>query len=121
MIKKTLTVTLQEQDAVTKELHDILHVTKGNSEATVVLEPCLLGKMIVEKADLRDAVREVEAFYNHSPTVAPSILTNKEWEAFDEEWKSDPLLNSSQDNKDLEEAQNSVYIPVLHDTDTDES
>lgn len=78
MIKRTLIVSLQEQDPVTKVNHDILRVMRGNSDETVVLEPAIQGKMIVEKSDLSKAILEVETFYkNELPTPTPAIDTDQ--------------------------------------------
>lgn len=64
MIRKTLTVTLIEKDDHTEETHDVLRVTKGPRDTTVILEPVILGKFVVNTEDLKEAVKELEEFYN---------------------------------------------------------
>ncbi len=65
MIKKTLIITIQEKDSITKELHDIVELKRGNKTENIVLKfanPS--GQLLVDKQDLYDGIREIEAFYS---------------------------------------------------------
>lgn len=108
MIKKTLTVTLQEKDPVTKEEHDILMVKRGHKDTHITIEPCILGKVLVEKVDLANAVAEIEAFYSGKP--APTHAVN---EKFDEP-TTVTIETSLQVPKELKEAMKDTYFAVEH-------
>ncbi len=124
MIKKTLTVTLQEKDAYTKEIHDILNLKRGN-EVNVILEfanPS--GKLIVNKQDLYDGIREIELFYGDKTSkfdlpIVVNIEAPTQCEPHPRQQLSDDFNEAvdAQINKEIEDAAQAIHIPIVYGED----
>ncbi len=126
MIKKTLIITIQEKDSITKELHDIVELKRGNKTENIVLKfanPS--GQLLVDKQDLYDGIREIELFYGDStskkleesaPTPTQLILDNKTPQV-DTQLSVDSVMETMQIIKELNDASQTVHIPIVYGED----